>query len=107
MPISLSKIAFLPLSSKNAKMPHFCCSTCFAPTSQFDNAINAIIMDYSHLKGLIMEKQLNQNSLYSFIVLPSSLQYFAFVPITPTTPENPTPNSEMTLASSYFNSGHF
>lgn len=54
-----------------------------------------------------MENQLNQNSIYSFIVLPTNMQYFAFVPITPTTPENPTPNSEMTLASSYFNSGHF
>ena len=64
-------------------------------------------MDYSHLKELIMENQLNQNGLYSFIVLPTNMQYFAFVPITPTTPENPTPNSEMTLASNYFNSRHF
>lgn len=34
-----------------------------------------------------MDSQNNQNTLFSFIVLPTSLQYFAFLPITPTTPE--------------------
>lgn len=34
-----------------------------------------------------MDGQNNQNALFSFVVLPTPIQYFAFLPITPTTPE--------------------
>jgi hypothetical protein len=52
-----------------------------------------------------MQNQPNQNQVYSFIVVPTSMQYITFLPLSPTTPEFITPTSETSYGSFYFNSG--
>ncbi len=46
----------------------------------------------------------NQNGIYSFLVMPTPFQYFAFLPITPTTPELNSSTPQTSYASFSFTS---
>jgi hypothetical protein len=51
-----------------------------------------------------MQGQSTQNTIFSFVVLPTPVQYITFLPITPSTPDYISPTSQPTFASLSFTS---
>ena len=47
---------------------------------------------------------MNQNQLFSFLVVPTPIHYYTFVPMSPPTPDIKTASSENCLNSGFFNS---